>query len=194
MKPRFFAGPDEFRDWLEAHHSTEKELLVGFYKKHTGRRSMSWEEAVREALCFGWIDGLTRRIDEDSYCIRFTPRKPRSNWSAVNVRHVEELLSAGRMRPAGIAAFEARTQEKTGIYTYENRHAAKLGPEQDEQFRANERAWQFFQAQPPSYRRLICNYVMSAKKDETRRRRLDRIITVSSAQKRLNLLAPGKEA
>ena len=188
MQPRFFAGPDAFRDWLEANHATESEVFVGFYKKHTGRRSMTWAESVREALCFGWLDGLTRRIDDGTYCIRFTPRKPRSNWSVVNVRHVEELLREGRMHPAGIAAFEARARAKTGAYTYENRHAVELGPEQDEQFRANERAWEFFQAQPPGYRQMAIFWVVSAKREQTRARRLATLIDDSAHGRRVAAL------
>lgn len=189
MKPRFFAGPDEFRAWVEANHATESEVFVGYYKKHTDRRSMTWVESVREALCFGWIDGLTRRVDDDTYCIRFTPRRPRSNWSAVNVRHVEELLREGRMHPAGIAAFEARAAEKTGV-TYENRHAAKLGPEQEEQFCTNDRAWEFFQAQPPGYRQTAIFWVVSAKREETRARRLATLIADSAHGRRIALLRP----
>jgi uncharacterized protein YdeI (YjbR/CyaY-like superfamily) len=185
MEPRFFASPDEFRAWLETNHATESEALVGFCKKHAGRRSMTWTESVREALCFGWIDGLTRRIDDDSYCIRFTPRRPRSNWSAVNVRHVEELLRAGHMRPTGIAAFEARAPEKTGVYTYENRHAAKLGPEQEEQFRAKARAWEFFQAQPTGYRQMAIFWVLGAKREETRARRFAKLIDDSAHGRRI---------
>lgn len=190
MEPHFFARPDEFRAWLEANHATASEVFVGFYKKHTGRRSITWTESVREALCFGWIDGLTRRIDNDSYCIRFTPRKPSSNWSKVNVQHVEELLRAGRMHPAGIAAFEARTPEKTGVYTYENRHAAKLDPEQEEEFRASERAWAFFQRQPPGYRQMAIFWVVSAKREETRARRLATLIEDSAHGRRIALLRP----
>jgi uncharacterized protein YdeI (YjbR/CyaY-like superfamily) len=190
MQPHFFARPDEFRAWLEANHATASEVFVGFYKKHTGRRSITWTESVREALCFGWIDGLTRRIDNDSYSIRFTPRKPSSNWSKVNVQHVEELLRAGRMHPAGIAAFEARTPEKTGVYTYENRHAAKLDTEHEEEFRANERAWEFFQRQPPGYRQMAIFWVVSAKRDETRARRLATLIEDSAHGRRIALLRP----
>jgi len=190
MEPHFFARPDEFRAWLEANHATASEVFVGFYKKHTGRRSITWTESVREALCFGWIDGLTRRIDNDSYCIRFTPRKPSSNWSKVNVQHVEELLRAGRMHPAGIAAFEARTPEKIGVYTYENRHAAKLDPEQEEEFRANEPAWAFFQRQPPGYRQMAIFWVVSAKRDETRARRLATLIEDSAHGRRIAPLRP----
>jgi uncharacterized protein YdeI (YjbR/CyaY-like superfamily) len=192
MKPQFFARPDEFRAWLEANHATESEVLVGFYKQHTGRRSPTWEETVREALCFGWIDGLTRRIDDDAYCIRFTPRKPRSNWSAVNVRHVEELLREGRMHPAGIAAFEARTPPKQGVYTYENRHEAKLSRAQQQRFRANERAWKFFQGQPPGYRQNAIFWVVSAKREETRERRLATLIEDSTHGRRIAPLRPAE--
>jgi uncharacterized protein YdeI (YjbR/CyaY-like superfamily) len=187
MKPQFFTHPDEFRAWLEANHDTEREIFVGFYKKHTGRPTPTWEETVREALCFGWIDGLTRRIDDESYCIRFTPRNPKSNWSAVNVRHVEELLRAGRMHPAGIAAFEARRPETTAVYTYENRHKAKLGREQEQEFRGNKRAWGFFQAQPRGYRQMAIYWVMSAKREETRARRLARLIDDSAQDRRTTL-------
>ncbi len=185
MKPQFFAHHEEFRAWLEANHATESEVFVGFYKQHTGRRSPTWEETVREALCFGWIDGLTRRIDDDAYCIRFTPRKPRSNWSAVNVRHVQELLREGRMHPAGIAAFEARTPPRPGVYTYENRHEAKLSRAQQQRFRANERAWKFFEAQPPGYRQNAIFWVVSAKREETRERRLATLIEDSTHGRRI---------
>ena len=190
MRPRFFEGPDEFRAWLEANHATEGEVFVGFYKQHTGRRSMTWTETVREALCFGWIDGLTRRIDDDTYCIRFTPRKPRSNWSAVNVRHVEELTREGRMHPAGIAAFEARTPPQPGVYSYENRHEAKLDREQERRFRANERAWEFFRRQPPGYRQNAVFWVASAKREETRARRLATLIDDSAHGRRIAPLRP----
>ena len=189
MKPRFFATPDEFRAWLEENHESESEVVVGFYKKPTGRPSLTWTESVREALCFGWIDGVRRRIDDDSYSIRFTPRKRGSNWSLVNVRHVEELTRAGRMHPAGIEAFEARTPEKTGVYTYENRHEAKLSPEHEEQFQANERAWEFFQAQPPGYRQTAIFWVVSAKREETRARRLATLIDDSAHHRRIGLLS-----
>ena len=190
MKPRFFRGPDEFRAWLDANHETEGELVVGFHKRHTGRPSLSWSEAVREALCFGWIDGIRRRIDDDRYTIRFTPRRPGSNWSALNVRHVDELLRAGRMQPAGIAAFEARAPEKTGVYSYENRDAAKLAPEQQRELRANRKAWEFFQAQPAGYQRTAVYWVVSAKRAETRARRLATLIDDSANGRRIALLTP----
>ena len=189
MQPRFFASPDEFRAWLEANHDSESEVVVGFHKKHTGLPSLTWTESVREALCFGWIDGVRRRIDDDSYSIRFTPRKPGSNWSVVNVRHVEELTGAGRMHPAGIEAFEARKPEKTGVYTYENRRKAKLGPEQEERFRANKQAWDFFQAQPSGYRQSAIFWVVSAKREETRDRRLTTLIGDSAQHRRIGLLS-----
>jgi uncharacterized protein YdeI (YjbR/CyaY-like superfamily) len=189
VRPRFFATPDEFRAWLEENHESAREVVVGFYKKSTDRPSLTWTESVREALCFGWIDGVRRRIDDDSYSIRFTPRNRGSNWSVVNVRHVEELTRAGRMHPAGIEAFEARTPEKTGVYTYENRHEAKLSPEHEEQFRANEKAWEFFQAQPPGYRQTAIFWVVSAKREETRARRLATLIDDSAHRRRIGLLS-----
>jgi uncharacterized protein YdeI (YjbR/CyaY-like superfamily) len=188
VTPRFFATPDEFRAWLEENHDSESEVVVGFHKKHTGLPSLTWTESVREALCFGWIDGVRRRIDHDSYSIRFTPRRPGSNWSVLNVRHVEELTRAGRMHTAGIKAFEARTTEKTGVYTYENRHEAELSPEHEEQFRANEQAWEFFQEQPPGYRQTAIFWVVSAKREETRARRLGTLIDDSAQQRRIGLL------
>ena len=189
MKPRFFATPDEFRAWLEGNHESESEVVVGFHKKHTGLPSLTWTESVREALCFGWIDGVRRRIDGDSYSIRFTPRSPGSNWSVVNVRHAEELTRAGRMRPAGIEAFEARTSDTTGVYTYENRHKARLEREQEARFRANEQAWKFFQAQPPGYRQTAIFWVVSAKREETRARRLATLIDDSAHRRRIGLLS-----
>jgi len=189
VKPRFFATPDVFRAWLEENHESASEVVVGFYKKPTGRPSLTWTESVREALCFGWIDGVRRRIDDDSYSIRFTPRRRGSNWSVVNVRHVEELTRAGRMRPAGIEAFEARTPEKTGVYTYENRHEAKLSPEHEEQFQANGKAWEFFQAQPPGYRQTAIFWIVSAKREETRARRLTTLIDDSAHHRRIGLLS-----
>ena len=193
MKPRFFATPDEFRAWLERNHESKSEVVVGFYKKPTGRPSLSWTESVREALCFGWIDGVRRRIDDDSYSIRFTPRKRGSNWSLVNVRHVEELTRAGRMHPAGLEAFEARTPENTGVYTYESRHEATLSPEHEEQFQANEKAWKFFQAQPPGYRQTAIFWIVSAKREETRARRLATVIEDSAHNRRIALLS-GRQA
>ena len=180
MKPIFFTTPSEFRGWLEDNHDSATELWVGFYKKSSGKRGITWPEAVDEALCFGWIDGVRRGIDEVSYANRFTPRKPRSHWSAVNVGRVEELARMGRMRPEGLAAFERRVPEKTGTYSYEQRDAAELGDEYEKLFRANRKAWDFFQNQSPSYRKAAIWWVVSAKREETRLKRLERLIEDSA--------------
>jgi uncharacterized protein YdeI (YjbR/CyaY-like superfamily) len=190
VHPIFFAAPEEFRAWLEEHHATASELLAGFHKKSTGRPTMTWTESVREALCFGWIDGIRRSLGDESYTVRFTPRKPRSNWSSRNVRHVEELIREGLMTPAGLAAYEARTPERTGVYAFEQRHAARLEPEQEERFRADLKAWEFFQAQPASYRQTAIYWVVSAKREETRARRLATLISDSAAGRRLARLMP----
>jgi uncharacterized protein YdeI (YjbR/CyaY-like superfamily) len=181
MEPTFFATPDEFRAWLDAHHATETEVLVGFHKKGSGWPSITWPESVDQALCFGWIDGVRRRIDDDSYSIRFTPRKARSTWSAINVKRFGELTDLGLVRPAGAAAFERRSEDRTGIYSYERREAAELEPAMVERFKAHARAWTWFEAQPPWYRRTATHWVISAKKPETRERRLQRLIEDSAA-------------
>ena len=176
MEVTFFESPSAFRAWLEEHHDTTQELWVGFYKKSSGKPSITWPEAVDEALCFGWIDGLRKGIDDVSYMIRFTPRKPSSNWSTVNVKRVAELSRLGLMRPAGLKAFEARAQEKSGIYAYEQRNNAKLDEAYEQQFRANKQAWDFFQAQAAWYRRTAVWWVISAKREESRLKRLARLI------------------
>ena len=190
MEPIFFATPDEFRAWLQEHHATESEVLVGFHKKGSGRPSITWPQSVDQALCFGWIDGVRRRIDDASYSIRFTPRKARSTWSAINVRRVAELAAEGLLHPAGIAAFERRSDDKTAIYSYEQREAAQLDAEQERRFRANARAWDWFQAQAPSYRRTATYWVISAKRQETRDRRLERLISDSAAGRPIPSLTP----
>jgi uncharacterized protein YdeI (YjbR/CyaY-like superfamily) len=179
-KPIFFASPQEFYDWLEEHHETESEVYVGFYKTHTGKRAMSWSEAVDQALCFGWIDTRANAIDDDRYMQRFTPRRPGSNWSKINVEKVAKLREAGLMRPAGLAAFEKRRPEKTGVYSYEDA-ANGLPPEYEERLRANEVAAEYFYSRSPSYRRTAIHLVMSAKREETRLRRLERLIEDSAA-------------
>jgi len=184
MKPKFFNSRERFREWLERHHASAKEILVGFHKKNSGKKSITYAEALDEALCFGWIDGVRRNFDETSYTIRFTPRKPRSIWSLVNVRHVERLQKEGRMHPAGTAAFERRTPERTGIYSFENR-PRELSAEFQKEFRKNKPAWEFFQKQPPGYKRLMSFWVMSAKKEETRIARLKRLIESSAKRERV---------
>ena len=185
MQATFFATPDELRAWLERNHDTAQELFVGFYKKGSGKPSLTWSDSVDEALCFGWIDGVRRPIDDVSYAIRFTPRRSRSTWSAVNVRKVGELTRQGRMTPAGMAAFEARSEARTGIYSHEQAETPVLEPDQERRFRADKKAWAFFQAQPPSYRKTAVWLVVSAKKPETREKRLAALIADSAAGRRL---------
>jgi uncharacterized protein YdeI (YjbR/CyaY-like superfamily) len=188
VKPTFFPTPADWRAWLERNHESQTELLVGFYKKGSGRPSITWPESVDEALCFGWIDGVRTRIDDASYSIRFTPRKRASTWSSVNIGRVAELAAEGRMRPAGIAAFERRTEARSGTYSYEQREHPKLTPEQEREFRANPAAWEFFHAQPPGYRRVATHWVVSAKREETRARRLATLIDDSVNGRRLRHL------
>ena len=176
MEPTFFATPEDFRAWLQEHHETERELLVGFHKKGSGRPSITWPQSVDQALCFGWIDGVRRRIGDASYSIRFTPRKQRSTWSAVNVKRVGELTEMGLMRPAGVATFERRTEDRTAMYAHERREAAAFEPEQERSFKANASAWAWFEDQPPSYRRAATHWVVSAKRPQTRERRLQQLI------------------
>jgi len=182
MEPVFFPTPADFRRWLDEHHETAGELLVGFHKKGTGKASITWQESVDQALCFGWIDGVRRSLDGDRYTVRFTPRRRRSIWSAVNVRRAQELSERGEMRPAGLAAYEARTERRSGVYSYEQaRDAAAFDAGQEREFRANPAAWDWFTAQPPGYRRTATWWVVSAKREDTRRRRLATLIEDSAA-------------
>ncbi len=193
MKATFFATPADFRAWLERHHETAGELLVGFHKKGSGRPSITWPESVDEALCFGWIDGVRRTIDDESYSIRFTPRRSRSTWSAVNIKRVEELTRLGRMHPAGLRAFEARDPERSRIYSFEQRkEAQKLSPEYQAKLEANRKAWTFFQSQAPYYQRTASWWVMSAKKEETRLKRLATLIEDSAKGRRIGVMTPKK--
>jgi uncharacterized protein YdeI (YjbR/CyaY-like superfamily) len=179
-KPIFFKSPQEFYDWLEEHHETDSEVYVGFHKTHTGKRAMSWSEAVDQALCFGWIDTRSNRIDEDRYMQRFTPRKPDSNWSKINVEKMAKLTEAGQVRPAGLAAFEKRTDAKTGVYSFE-RESAELPADYEQRLRANAPAAEYFDSRPPWYRRTAVHLIMSAKREETRLRRLAQLIEDSAA-------------
>ena len=188
MKSTFFASSSELRQWLEEHHAETQELWVGFYKKSSGKPSITWPEAVDEALCFGWIDGVRKSIDDVSYTIRFTPRKPRSIWSAVNIKRAKELTRLGLMRQAGLKAFEKRAEEKSGIYAYEQKNA-ELDDAYKQQFRANKKAWDFFQAQAPWYQRTATWWVISAKKEETRLRRLATLIEDSENGRTIAMLA-----
>lgn len=175
MEPCFFPTPAHLQKWFEKHHATATELLVGYYKKDSGKPSATWPESVDEALCVGWIDGIRRRLDEVSYTIRFTPRKPGSIWSAVNIQRAQALIAEGRMRPAGLAAFEARKANRSGIYSYEQRSAELVEP-YAKRLRQNKAAWMFYQVQSPSYRKAVNWWVVSAKQEATRLRRLGQLI------------------
>ena len=183
MKPVHFASAGEFRRWLEKNHATAAELQVGFHKKASGRGGLTYREAVDEALCFGWIDGIVKRVDTDSFSHRFTPRKSGSHWSNVNIRNVARLTAAGRMHAAGLAAFAARSTERTGTASYEQ-PAKKLPAAAEKKFRAHAEAWAFFTAQAPWYRRLAIHKIVSPKKAATRERWLEKIIAVSAAGRR----------
>ena len=187
LKPRFFATPSHFRRWLAKNHDKQSELWVGFYKKGSGRPSITWPESVDEALCFGWIDGLRKSLDDDSYVIRFTPRRKGSIWSAVNLRRVPELIREGRMEQAGRRVYEARDPKKAGVYSFE-RGAAALDAEAEAKFRRNRKAWEFFQSQPPGYRKTVIWWVVSAKREETRAKRLQTLIDDSAAGRRIREL------
>jgi len=183
-QPMFFDSAKAFRAWLRTNHKKADELIVGYYKRHTGRPSMTWPESVAEALCWGWIDGIRRRVDEDRYTIRFTPRRKGSRWSAINVKMVAELEAAGKMTKAGRAAYEARPDSDSPGYTSERRHT-ELDDKRLRAFQRRTTAWKFFEAQPPSYRAMVINWIMSAKKNETKDRRLKALVESSAAKKRL---------
>ena len=189
MKPKFFSSPGQFREWLEQNHSRETELMIGFHKKSSGKKSITYAEALDEALCFGWIDGVRKSLNETSYVQRFTPRKSRSIWSLINVRHVERLKKQGRMHAAGLDAYARRDPKRTGIYSFENR-PRELSPAYEKTFRQNKRAWTFFQEQPPSYKRLMIFRIMEAKKEETQLRRLKQLIESSEKGLRLGAIEP----
>lgn len=192
MKPTFFPTPAAFRRWLQKNHHKATELLVGFYKKDSGKKSITWPESVDQALCFGWIDGVRRRIDDISYSIRFTPRRRGSIWSAVNIRRATALAEEGLMSPTGLRAFEARDEKKSAIYAYENAPRT-LPPDAEKTFRANKKAWEYFNAQPLWYRRVVTHWVVSAKKEETRARRLATLIADSAAGRRVGATVIGKK-
>lgn len=178
MKPTFFRSAAEFRRWLRQQHAKAGELWVGYFRRDSGKTSLTWPESVDEALCFGWIDGIRKRVSDTSYAIRFTPRRPTSIWSAVNIRRAKTLRSRGLMRPAGVKAFEARRRNRSGIYSYEQRPADLPAPYRG-LMRKREQAWRDFQSRPPSYRRAAIWWVISARKEETRLKRLDRLAALS---------------
>jgi len=185
----FFATPEAFRHWLQAHAANGRELLVGFHKVGSGQPCMTWSESVDEALCFGWIDGVRRRIDEHTYSIRFTPRKPSSIWSAVNIAKMEQLQAAGRMTPAGLQAFAHRKAGKSAIYSHEQAKPAELPAAQLREFRRHKKAWQFFEATPPGYKKTLLHWVTSAKRPETRESRFAQLLAACVAGERVDLWA-----
>jgi uncharacterized protein YdeI (YjbR/CyaY-like superfamily) len=184
MTPAFFETPVAFRRWLAKYHATVDELWVGFYRKASGKPSITWPESVDEALCYGWIDGVRKSIDDESYVIRFTPRRPGSIWSARNVGRIESLIAEGRMAEPGMEAWRRRDEAKTGMYSFE-RDNATLEEEHMRAFRRNRKAWKFFQSQPPGYRRLCAWWIISARREETRNRRLAKLIAHSEAGERI---------
>ena len=192
VKPVFFATAAKLRSWLTKHHKTRTELYIGFYKKNSGKRGITYAEAVDEALCFGWIDGVLYRIDDVSHMQRWTPRKPNSYWSNVNIAKAKALQAVGRMTPAGLAAFERRDEKRTAKYSFEAAEA-KLDAAALKKFRANRKAWEYFSARPPGYRRTATFWVMSARQQSTRDRRLDALIAASDEGRPVPPLAPTRE-
>jgi len=184
MNPTFFATKEDFRAWLSKNHKKETELLVGFYKVGSKKPTMSWSQSVDQALCFGWIDGIRKSIDEESYSIRFTPRKSTSIWSAINIKKIEELTKAGLMMPEGKKAFDLRKEEKSAIYSHE-KEPVSLDPTFEELFKKNKKAWDFFEAQAPSYKKVMRHWIMSAKQEKTRLSRLEKTINISEQLKRM---------
>lgn len=180
-EPLFVENVAELRAWFRANHETADELFLGFYRARTGKQTVTWAEAVDEALCVGWIDSILRGLDDEAYVQRFTPRRKRSIWSAVNVANVARLSAAGRMLPAGLAAFEARTPDRMGVYSFEQAEMPALNDEEEARFRADEAAWAWFSAKSPSFRRQALHWVTSAKRAETRERRLATLIADSAA-------------
>ena len=190
--PIYFEAPAALRAWFDANHETAAELWLGSFKKATGKPSVTWSEAVDEALCVGWIDSVRYSLDAERSAQRFTPRRKGSNWSAVNIGKVKELTAQGRMRPAGIAAFEARSEARSAVYSYEQRHLAALEPDEEAQFQANGEAWAWFEKRPAGYRQAATYWIVTAKKPETRARRLATLIEDSAAHRLLKQLTPRK--
>lgn len=184
MIPIFFPTPSDLHKWFEENHDKATELLVGYYKVGSGKQSITWQQSVEEALCFGWIDSIRKSIDSESYCNRFTPRKPNSNWSAINIKKIGELIEQARMHPAGLAAFEKRQEKNSRIYSYEN-EPAQLTKEYLQKFKSNKQAWSFFQSQPPSYQKTAIHLVMRAKQQKTQLGRLETLIRDSAAGRKI---------
>lgn len=188
----FFPTQQDLRRWFEKNHKKDKELFVGFYKVATGKPSITWSQSVDEALCFGWIDGIRRSVDEESYCIRFTPRKPKSNWSAVNINKVEELKKLGLMKQEGLIAFSFRREEKSKTYSYEN-PVVEFDKSYENKFKANKKAWRYFQGMSPSYKKTTTRWVMNAKQESTRLKRLNELILDCATGKKIKAMSYGKK-
>jgi uncharacterized protein YdeI (YjbR/CyaY-like superfamily) len=191
MKIVFFPTQKHLRKWFEKNHKKQKELFVGYYKVSTGKPTVSWSQSVDEALCFGWIDGIRKSIDEESYCNRFTPRKPTSNWSAINIKKVEELTKLGLMKPEGLHAFSLRKENKSKIYSYEN-SAVAFEKSFEKKFKANKQAWKYFKSTAPSYQKITTRWVMSAKQEVTRIKRLEELIRDCAIGKKIKAMNYGK--
>ncbi|MBX3047952.1 MAG: YdeI/OmpD-associated family protein [Anaerolineales bacterium] len=189
MDPIFFASPAEFGDWLWANHAKAREVLVGYYKVGTGKPSLTWEQSVDEALCYGWIDGVRKSLGAESYTIRFTPRKAGSIWSNKNIASAERLISTGRMQPPGLAAYQARRAERSGIYSFEQVETG-WGTKLEAEFQAHPTAWEFFNQQPAGYQRTMQHWVTSAKREETQLKRLARLIELSVEGRRVDFMKP----
>ena len=187
MTPVYFKNQEEFRNWLKKNHKTETELLVGYYKVDSGRPGMTWSQSVDQALCFSWIDGIRRSIDKERYCIRFTPRKPASTWSNINIDKIRELKKKGLIHPSGLAVFNKRKKSKSGIYSFEN-EPAKLADSLEAGFKANKSGWDFFTLQAPSYQKMIIHWIMSARQEKTRLARLEKLIKASEKQSRITFM------
>ena len=188
---RFFRTVGEFRRWLEKNHAKSDELWIGFYKKNSEKGGVTYAQALDESLCYGWIDGIRKTLDDESFTIRFTQRKPTSIWSNVNIGHVARLTKEGRMQPAGIAAYQKKDDTRAGVYSFE-RKIAQLEPAMVKQFKREPAAWKYFESQPPYYRRAASWWVISAKRDETRASRLERLINISAREERLPQFIPAK--
>lgn len=192
MAPKFFKTPKAFRKWLETNHEKKNELWVGYYKKDTGKASITWPESVEQALCFGWIDGIRKKCDEESYMIRFTPRRKGSIWSATNIRFVEKLTKEGLMQPAGIEAYKNKKEDKSSIYSFEQKKEdIKLPPAFEKEFKKNKKAWKTFQAMAPYYQRSAIWWVISAKREDTQKKRLKILISDSEAGVKVKPLRNG---
>lgn len=191
MKLVFFPTQKDLRRWFEKNHKKEKELLIGFYKVSSGKPSITWSQSVDEAICFGWIDGIRKSIDEESYSIRFTPRNPKSNWSAINIKKAEALIESGQMKSEGLILFNLRNEEKSRVYSYENA-AVEFKKSYEKKFKANKKAWIYFQSTPPSYRKVTTRWVMSAKQETTRLKRLNELINDCAVSKKIKAMNYGK--